>query len=174
MKKILYMALCASCLLSCSEDIWIEDLTEMEEDKIRGRYELASAVWEGEPIDLNDDGVATNDYLEEFGGNGSEYQSTFKENITIGIPYTWIHGYGEWRYVEKSTHYLRARYDVLIQDNQAVTKFDFRGELYDFTLIENGLVSFRKEMTVHKGSGEDIAEWSAPVLFTFTRFEYRR
>ena len=161
-------------MLSCSEDIWIEDLTEMEEDKIRGRYELASAVWEGEPIDLNDDGVATNDYLEEFGGNGSEYQSTFKENITIGIPYTWIHGYGEWRYVEKSTHYLRARYDVLIQDNQAVTKFDFRGELYDFTLIENGLVSFRKEMTVHKGSGEDITESTAPVLFTYKRYKYWR
>ena len=51
MKKIVYMALCACCMLSCSEDIWIEDLTEMEKDKIRGRYELVAAVWEGDPIE---------------------------------------------------------------------------------------------------------------------------
>ena len=48
------------------------------------------------------------------------------------------------------------------------------GELYDFTLIENGLVSFRKEMTVHKGSGEDITESTAPVLFTYKRYKYWR
>ena len=168
------MALCACCMLSCSEDIWIEDLTEMEKDKIRGRYELVSAVWEGDPIDLNDDGVATNDYLEEFGGYGAEYQAVFQGDVSIGIPYTYVHGHAEWRYVQKSTQYLRARYDVLIQDNIAVTKFDFHGELYDFTLIENGLVSFRKEMTVHKGSGEDIAESTAPVLFTYKRYKYWR
>ena len=174
MKKILYMALCASCMLSCSEDIWIEDLTEMEEDKIRGRYELVSAAWEGDPIDLNDDGVATNDYLEEFGGDGSEYEATFQGNVTIGVPYTWVHGHGEWRNVKKSTEYLRARYDVLIQDNKAVMKFDYLAGMYDFTLIQNGLVSFRREMTIHKGSGEDITESTAPVLFTYKRFKYWR
>ena len=174
MKKILYMALCASCLLSCSEDIWIEDLMEMEKDKIRGRYELVAAVWEGDPIDLNDDDVATNDYLEEFGGYGADYQATFQGDVSIGVPYTWLHGHGEWRNVEKSTEYLRARYDVLIQDNKAVMKFDYPAGMYDFTLIQNGLVSFRKEMTVHKGSGEDITESTAPVLFTYKRYKYWR
>ena len=161
-------------MLAVSEDIWIEDLTEMEKDKIRGRYELVSAVREGDPIDLNDDDVATNDYLEEFGGYGADYQATFQGDVSIGVPYTWLHGHGEWRFVEKSTEYLQARYEVLIQNNGAVMEFDFRGELYDFTLIENGLVSFRKEMTVHKGSGEDITESTAPVLFTYKRYKYWR
>ena len=161
-------------MLSCSDDIWIEDLMEMEKDRIRGRYELVAAVWEGDPIDLNDDDVATNDYLEEFGGYGADYRATFQGDVSIGVPYTWLHGHGEWRTVKKSTEYLRARYEVLIQNNGAVMEFDFRGVLYDFTLIENGLVSFRKEMTVHKGSGEDIAESTAPVLFTYKRYKYRR
>lgn len=174
MKKILYMALCAICVLSCSEDIWIEDLKEMEKDKIRGRYELVSAVWEGDPIDLNDDGVATNDYLEEFGAYGADYQATFQGDVSIGVPYTCLHGYGEWRYVKKSTEYLRARYEVLIQNNKAVMEFDLPGEIYDFNLIQNGMVSFRKVMTVHKGNGEDITETTAPVQFTYTRFKYWR
>ena len=50
----------------------------MEEDKIRGRYELVSAVWEGDPIDLNDDGVATTDYLEEFDVYGYDYQDIIR------------------------------------------------------------------------------------------------
>ena len=168
------MALCACFMLSCSEDIWIEDLTEMEEDKIRGRYELVSAEWEGDPIDLNDDGVVTTDYLEEFGERGSDYEASFHEQVTIGVPYTWLHGYGEWKMVHKSTEYLRGRYDVLIQNNKAVMKFDLPGEIYDFTLIQNGMVSFRKVMTVHKGSGEDITESTASVLFTYTRIKYLR
>ena len=69
---------------------------------------------------------------------------------------------------------MRARYEVLIQNNGAVMEFDFPAEIYDFTLIENGLVSFRKEMTVHKGSGEDITESTAPVLFTNKRYKYWR
>ena len=161
-------------MLSCSEDIWIEDLTEMKKDKIRGRYELVSAVWEGDPIDLNDDGVATTDYLEEFDVYGYDYQATFQGSVTIAVPCMWVHGYGEWKNVEKSTEYLRARYDVQIQNNKAVMNLDLPGEIDDFTLIQNGLVSFRKVMTVHKGRGEDITDSTAPVLFTYKRYKYWR
>lgn len=168
------MFLCASAMVSCSEKVWIDDLLEMEKDKVRGRYELVSAVWEGEPIDLNEDGVYTNDYMEEYGCRPDEFQGTFSGEVSIALPYMSLWGHDEWCRIQKGTEYVKFRYDVSINGNESSLDFTLRDSVYDFTLIENGKVSFRKEITVYTGSGTDITDATATVLFTYKRIKYYR
>lgn len=168
------MFLCAYAMVSCSEKVWIDDLIEMEKDKVRGRYELVSAVWEGEPIDLNDDGVFTNDYMAEYGCQPYEFQGTFSDDVSIALPYMSLWGHDEWCRIEKGSEYVKFRYDVSIKGNESSLDFTLRDSVYDFTLIENGKVSFRRMMSVYKGSGTDITRTTAPVLFTYVRIRYFR
>ena len=168
------MALCVCTAVACSEKVWIEDLVEMEKDKVRGRYDLESAVWEGESIDLNGDGVFTNDYYAEYGVQEDEFQGTFSDQVSIGVPVMSVWGHDEWRRVVKGSEYVKFRYDVSINGSKSSLNFRINDDITDFTLIENGKVSFRKEITVYTGSGTDITDATATVLFTYKRIKYYR
>ena len=55
MNRLYIVFICLAALSSC-EKVWEDDLQEKALDAIRGRYEIASAVWEGsEPIDIDGD-----------------------------------------------------------------------------------------------------------------------
>ena len=52
-------------LVSCEKDNWRSEL-EKSTDQIRGKYECVSMQYEGNPIDLNNDGLCSVDLKDEF------------------------------------------------------------------------------------------------------------
>jgi len=54
----------SSVFVSCQEKE--DDSLQKITDTIRGRYNVESVTWEGNPIDANNDGLCSNDILEEF------------------------------------------------------------------------------------------------------------
>ena len=67
-RKYLYMLLLLA-LQACGEKIWYDDLREKTIDTFCGTYRIVSAEWEGDPIDLNGDGIPSTDYYAEQPGS---------------------------------------------------------------------------------------------------------
>ena len=53
-------------LVSCEKKPWLEDEYKKVADQINGVYAIYDARWEGEPVDLNNDGKASTDFMQEF------------------------------------------------------------------------------------------------------------
>ncbi len=63
-------------LASCAEKPWREDEFKKAADQLDGFYEIDRARWEGEVVDLDNDGKASTDFMQEFAdriGEGKLY-----------------------------------------------------------------------------------------------------
>ena len=66
MKKISYILFFAALAVSCAEEE--DDIYEMVNDTVVGKYEYKSATIQGYSLDLNGDGIASDDVMAEFEG----------------------------------------------------------------------------------------------------------
>ena len=65
MNRLLAVLILSCSAFSCQEKPWEEDLEKKAADSVRGVYEIVSMTWQGEPVDLDDDGQAGTDVLKE-------------------------------------------------------------------------------------------------------------
>ena len=63
LRPILLLVVLSGFLCSCRDHY--SDLINETADRIEGTYDLEAIAWEGEPVDLNNDGIASKDLLQE-------------------------------------------------------------------------------------------------------------
>lgn len=62
-RPIFFLVVLSGFLCSCRDHS--SDLISETADKIEGIYNLEAIAWEGEPVDINNDGIASKDLLQE-------------------------------------------------------------------------------------------------------------
>lgn len=112
MKKIFYPLLMGIISVSCSKPA--DDTLKMFTDKIAGSYECKSITISGDPLDLNDDGIAGTDMIAEFNGF---YLAALR--ISAPITITAASDYGQWKNIQleipkQCVHYDKStsRYEI--------------------------------------------------------------
>lgn len=165
-------------LASC-EKIWKEDLMEQAFDSIRGEYEIESAVWEGaEPIDINGDGTASFDYLEEWesvrsGGPG--WHSVGNQGGVLYIPYT-IDRNAQWGgRPELSRRNREFRFDMkaVIEGGESRLEFVLPEEECEFEHSGYGEITLRTDVTFTISvSREETMEITGPIFLKYVRTQY--
>lgn len=178
MNRIDIVFICLAALCSC-EKVWEEDLQEKALDEIRGRYEIVSAVWEGDsPIDIDGDGNASYDYYAEWNqvDVGWHPQHTvYNRYGRLDIPYTssFNDQWGVPVFLERRYETLKFDIEVVIGGGESRLEFALPDQNSQLTLSGYGEITLRTDVTftVLAGPGE-AREVTGPVLFKFKRIEY--
>ena len=178
MNRLYIVFICLAALSSC-EKVWEDDLQEKALDAVRGRYEIASAVWEGsEPIDIDGDGNASYDYHAEWNqvDVGWHPQHTvYNRYGRLDIPYTYCENdhWGGFVILERRYERLEFDIEVVIEGGESRLEFTLPDEDSQLTLTGYGELTLRTDVTFTVlVSPEGTREVTGPVLFKFKRTEY--
>lgn len=179
MNRIYIVFICLAALSSC-EKVWEDDLQEKALDAIRGRYEIASAMWEGtEPIDIDGDGNASYDYYAELNQVDVGWHPqhiVYNEYGRIDIPYTYCQNdhWGSPVILERRYECLEYDIEVVIEGEESRLEFLLPlGNDSQLTLSGYGELTLRTDVTfIICVSSEETREVTGPVLFKFKRIEY--
>ncbi len=178
MNRLYIVIICLAALSSC-EKVWEDDLQEKALDAVRGRYEIASAVWEGSgPIDINGDGNASYDYYAEWNQVDVGWHPQHTVNNRLGrldIPYTYCENdhWGGFVILERRYERLEFDIEVVIEGGESRLEFTLPDEDSQLTLTGYGELTLRTDVTFTVlVSPEETEEVTGPVLFKFKRTEY--
>lgn len=194
LKVLILIALAASLFVSCKKDKSSDPL--ITADLIVGQYKIKSVSWEGAPVDLDGDGVASKDLNVElmslpFNQNANNFHASVgnsydRGRISFFIP---IQGYekeydgsypeglmigGDWPI--NLSYKINSKGEVLIDhlDQIDLGEFDSRIELSN---IKNGIaffdfqehLSFRAEYTLYDRLTKQFVE--GVIQYTFERIQ---
>lgn len=178
MNRLYIVIICLAALSSC-EKVWEDDLQEKALDEIRGRYEIASAVWEGTgPIDIDGDGNASYDYYAEWNQVDVGWHPqhiVYNRYGRIDIPYTYCENehWGGLVILERRYERLEFDIEVVIEGGESRLEFTLPDEDSQLTLTGYGELTLRTDVTFTVlVSPEETREVAGPVLFKFKRTEY--
>ena len=178
MNRLYIVFICLAALSSC-EKVWEDDLQEKALDEIRGRYEIASAVWEGtEPIDIDGDGDASYDYyaeLKQVDVGWHPQHTVYNRYGRLDIPYTYCENdhWGGLVFLERRYERLEFDIEVVIEGGESRLEFTLPDEDSQLTLSGYGELTLRTDVTFTViVSPEETREVTGLVLFKFKRIEY--
>ena len=172
--------MCFATCVSC-EKVWVEDLQERAYDKIRGEYEIESAVWEGdEPIDIDGDGNASFDYYSEWKNlyHGSPCWSNVSGGSgSLGVPFA-VDSNADWNgpvSLTKSSEQFKFKYTAVIERNDSRLEFslplDSDAELQ---LTGYGELTLRTKVSCTVKVADRESELKEGTVFIrYVRTEYR-
>lgn len=176
MKKLAFAALIFA-LSACQEKVWYADLREKTIDTFCGTYEVISAEWGGDPIDLNNDGHASCDYLEEWSKlpSGIYRMTRFYSNgrVSLSIPKV-NYDYSVIKIYQTSDE-IDLWYDILFDDDEPYISFRIQEPVSDIAVTGYGEVEVTVEMSVFDFSdGLAVQSEMTPVTFKFKRCLYHK
>jgi hypothetical protein len=158
-----YMMILAAMLFglaSCEEKPWLEDVEKKLADEIRGVYEITSMTWLGDPVDLDGDGKASTDVLDEL--------MRLPNLKDIDIPPSEVQF--EWTdYWPAKRHLIRAWLPLQwLQRNRADDDYDLdalKGKPYSFEGAYTVSVDGGIEFLTHFHAYANREEWRFPDIY---------
>ena len=180
MRKIYFASICLAACVSC-EKVWVEDLQEQAYDKIRGVYEIESAVWEGEePIDIDGDGNATFDYYSEW--NDLYHGSPCFSNVSggsgsLGVPYA-VDSNDDWNgpvSLTKRSEHFKFKYTAMIEGEEPGIEFILpSGSDAELRLTGYGELTLRTKVTCTvKVADNESEQKEGNLLIRYVRTRYK-
>lgn len=174
-RKYLYMLLLLA-LQACGEKIWYDDLREKTIDTFCGTYRIVSAEWEGDPIDLNGDGIPSTDYYTESGAENNRQTRFFSNgSALLRLPMTWASpNYDGSYHIYMSESQISLTYDIIFEKEEPCLSFNPHEYVADISVTGYGTIEARVRMTAHYLRDGLLQTVTAPVYFKLERIQYHK